>query len=89
MLNIGDNVEIITIDEEGSETIPEGYKKLKFDDTLEKINPEKPADGQKAPKRFFCARCMKKKIETGYTKRNDLVHHLEKCGLEIEKKIQM
>ena len=29
---------------------------------------------------------MKKKVLTGYTKRNDLVHHLEKCGLEVEKK---
>ena len=35
---------------------------------------------------LFCARCIKKQVKTGYTKRNDLVHHLEKCGLEIEKK---
>ena len=46
----------------------------------------KPEEGQKAPKRFFCLRCMLKRIYTGYTKRNDLAKHLLSCGLDQKEK---
>ena len=65
--------------------IPEGYKRTKFEDTLEKKDL-KPVTGQKAAKRFFCMKCMKQGVETGYTKRNDLNKHLEGCGSVKEKK---
>ena len=67
--------------------IPEGYKKTKYEDTLEKTDL-KTISGQKAPKRFFCAKCMDKGIETGYTKRNDLTKHLLGCGSIREKKFK-
>ena len=66
--------------------VPEGYKKTKFSDTLEKVDLSAPTVGQKAPKRFFCMRCMSQGVQTGYTKRNDLNKHLEGCGREKEKK---
>ena len=66
-------------------TIPPEYKKTKYEDTLE-LKDLKPLSGQKAPKRFFCLRCMEKGVETGYTKRNDLVKHLTGCGLTRNKK---
>ena len=66
--------------------IPEGYKKTKFSDTLEKVDLSAPTAGQKAPKRFFCMRCMSAGVETGYTKRNYLNKHLEGCGKEKKKK---
>ena len=68
--------------------IPEGFKKTKWDFTLEKIDLSKPSPGQKAPKRFFCSKCMKKDVLTGYTKRNDLSIHLQSCGKEKEKKFK-
>ena len=70
-----------------SSTIPKGFKRTKFEDTLEKVDL-KPVQGQKAPKRFFCARCMKADVEIGYTKRNDLSKHLEGCGVPKEKKFK-
>ena len=66
--------------------IPQGFKKTKFSDTLEKIDLSTPTAGQKAPKRFFCMKCMSQGVQTGYTKRNDLNKHLEGCGKEKEKK---
>ena len=48
-------------------TIPEGFRKTKLKNTLEKIDPVCEKD-QKAGKRFFCQMCMMNKIETGYTK---------------------
>ena len=68
--------------------IPEGYKKTKWDFTLEKIDLSKPSSGQKVPKRFFCRKCMAKDVETGYTKCNDLSIHLQSCGKEKEKKFK-
>ena len=65
--------------------IPEGYKKTKYDDTLEKTDL-KTLPGQKAPKRFYCMRCMDRGVETGYTKHNDLTKHLTSCGGIKEKK---
>ena len=66
-------------------TIPEGFRKHKFENTLEKIDPVHEKD-QKAGKRFFCQLCMMNKIETGYTKRFDLTKHLTRCGKEgVEK----
>ena len=66
-------------------TIPEGFRKTKFENTLEKIDPVCEKD-QKAGKRFFCQLCMMNKIETGYTKRFDLTKHLTRCGKEgVEK----
>ena len=65
--------------------IPDGFKKTKYEDTLERTDL-KPIAGQKAPKRFFCLRCMEKEVYTGYTKRNDLAKHLEGCGTTKEKK---
>ena len=66
-------------------SIPEGYRKTKFENTLEKITPV-PEKDQKAGKRFFCQICMMNKIETGYTKRFDLTKHLTRCGKEgVEK----
>ena len=59
--------------------IPEGFRKTKYENTLEKINPQ-PEGQQKAGKRFFCALCIVNGIYTGYTKRFDLVKHLERCG---------
>ena len=64
------------------QSIPEGYKKTKYENTLEKINPVPEGDKQKAGKRFFCALCMNNEIETGYTKRFDLTKHLVRCGKE-------
>ena len=61
--------------------IPEGFRKTRFENTLEKINPV-PEKDQKAGKRFFCSICMLKNIETGYTKRFDLTKHLTRCGKE-------
>ena len=66
-------------------TIPDEYKRTKYEDTLE-LKDLKPVSGQKAPKRFFCMKCINKGVETGYTKRNDLVKHLTSCGMEKEKK---
>ena len=68
--------------------IPEGFKKTRWDFTLEKTDLSKPSPGQKAPKRFFCSKCMKKDVLTGYTKRNDLSIHLQSCGKEKEKKFK-
>ena len=65
--------------------IPQGYKKMKYEDTLEKIDL-KPVTGQKAAKRFFCMKCMKQGVETGYMKRNDVNKHLDGCGSVKEKK---
>ena len=66
-------------------SLPEGYRKTKFKNTLEKITPV-PQKDQKAGKRFFCQICMMNKIETGYTKRFDLTKHLTRCGKEgVEK----
>lgn len=59
--------------------IPEGFRKTRYENTLEKINPQ-PEGQQKAGKRFFCALCLVNGIYTGYTKRFDLVKHLERCG---------
>ena len=70
-----------------SSTMPKGFKRTKFEDTLEKVDL-KPVQGQKAPKRFFCAQCMKADVEIGYTKRNDLSKHLEGCGVPKEKKFK-
>ena len=66
--------------------IPQGFKKTKFSDTLEKIDLSTPTAGQKAPKRFFCVKCMSQGVQTDYTKKNDLNKHLEGCGKEKEKK---
>ena len=70
--------------------IPDGFKKTKHknkqEDTLEKINVSKTSTGQKAPKHFFCQKCMDRGVETGYTKCNDLSIHLQSCGLAKEKK---
>ena len=66
-------------------SIPEGYRKTKLENTLEKITPV-PEKDQKAGKRLFCQICMMNKIETGYTKRFDLTKHLTRCGKEgVEK----
>ena len=70
-----------------SSTIPKGFKRTKFEDTLEKVYL-KPVQGQKAPKRIFCAWCMKADVEIGYTKQNDLSKHLEGCGVPKEKKFK-
>ena len=87
VLNVGKEVEVIALEgDDEEEKIPHGYKATKYANTLEKIDLVKPTEGQKAPKRFFCSKCMLKKAETGYTKKNDLVHHLEKCGEGIERK---
>ena len=81
VLNVGKEVEVVALErDDEEEKIPPGYKATKYANTLEKIDLVKPTEGQKAPKRFFCLKCMLKKVETGYTKRNDLVHHLENCG---------
>ena len=87
VLNVGKEVEVVALEgDDEEEKIPPGYKATKYENTLEKIDLAKPTEGQKAPKRFFCLKCMLKKVETGYTKRNDLVHHLEKCGEPVERK---
>ena len=65
--------------------VPPEFKRTKYEDTLE-LKDLKPLMGQKAPKRFFCARCMDRGVQTGYTKRNDLVKHLDGCGMIREKK---
>ena len=77
-------VEIAEISE--TFVLPSGFKPTKYDNTIEKINPS--TDGQKAGKRFFCLKCMKKGVESGYTKRNDLTKHLEGCGTVKEKKFK-
>ena len=66
--------------------LPEGFRKTKYADTLEKINPQPEGEKQKAGKRFFCARCMTNEIFTGYTKRFDLQKHLVRCGTDIDDK---
>ena len=66
--------------------IPDGFKKTKWENTLEKTNLTKPSTGQKAPKHFFCQKCMDRGVETGYTLCNVLSIHLESCGLAKEKK---
>ena len=66
--------------------IPEGFRKTRYENTLEKINPQ-PEGQQKAGKRFFCALCMVNSIYTGYTKRFDLVKHLERCGKDPSDKL--
>ena len=68
-----------------SSTMPDEYKRTKYEDTLE-LKDLKPLPRQKAPKRFFCMKCLNKGVETGYPKRNDLVKHLTSCGMEKEKK---
>ena len=69
--------------------IPDGFKNTKYPDTLEKIDlSSSEGQKQKAAKRFFCLRCMKKDVESGYTKRNDLNKHLEGCGTTKEKKFK-
>ena len=79
---------VITIsDSTSSFEIPSKFKRTRYADTLE-LTDLKPLPGQKAPKRFFCRKCLEVGVETGYTKRNDLVHHLEGCGLEKEKKFK-
>ena len=76
-------VDVIVVTESD---IPEGFKKTKWENTLEKTNLTKPSSGQKAPKCFFCQKCMDRGMETGYTKCNDLSIHLESCGLAKKKK---
>ena len=66
-------------DSASQSVIPEGFRKTRYENTLEKINPQ-PEGQQKAGKRFFCALCMLNGIYTGYTKRFDLTKHLERCG---------
>ena len=84
-------VEVINLTAEETESaqkekpIPEGFKATKWDHTIEKCDL-KTIEGQKAPKRFFCKKCMDRGAETGYTKCNDLVKHLETCGQVKEKK---
>ena len=69
--------------------IPDGFKNTKYPDTLEKIDlSSSEGQKQKAAKWFFCLRCMKKDVESGYTKRNDLNKHLEGCGTTKEKKFK-
>ena len=69
--------------------IPDGFKNTKYPDTLEKIDlSSSEGQKQKAAKRFFCLRCMKKDVESGYTMRNDLNKHLEGCGTTKEKKFK-
>ena len=66
IVNIGKQVEVITLnEEEEEEKIPKGYKATKYPNTLEKIKLTKPTEGQEAPKRFFCTKCMSKNIKTG------------------------
>ena len=81
-------VEVINLTGETAEKekpIPEGFKGTKWDHTIEKCELT-TIPGQKAPKRFFCKKCMDRGAETGYTKCNDLVKHLETCGQVKEKK---
>ena len=84
-------VEVINLTEGETESaekekpIPEGFKGTKWHHTIEKCDL-KTIEGQKAPKRFFCKKCMDRGAEIGYTKRNDLVKHLETCGQVKEKK---
>ena len=85
--NVATPQNIIEITEVTDFVIPEGFKPTKYDHTLEKINLS-TTDGQKAAKRFFCLKCMKKGVESGYTKRNDLTKHLEGCGTVKEKKFK-
>ena len=69
--------------------IPDGFKNTKYPDTLEKIDlSSSEGQKQKAAKWFFCLRCMKRGVESGYTKRNDLNKHLEGCGTTKEKKFK-
>ena len=69
--------------------IPDGFKNTKYPDTLEKIDlSSSEGQKQKAAKRCFCLRCMKKDVESGYTMRNDLNKHLEGCGMTKEKKFK-
>ena len=63
---------------------PIGYRRTKYDFTIEKINVDK--SGKSAGKRFYCERCMWAKIYKGYTKRYDLEIHLAKCGKTNEER---